>query len=215
MVAVIPFRGDGDPKRRLAAVLDRAGRVALAEAMLRDVVRAVRSSPSVERTLVVSRAVRPAWLTDAVEWLVETTVAPSRPTDDDLNGALASVQAALGAGRSLLVVPADVPLLQAADIERVLDALEERTAVIVPDDAGDGTNCVAFSPADLMGFRFGPGSFTRHLSDARSVGATVVSLEIGGFGLDVDRPDDLAALVARGVGGETRAVLARLGLSGA
>src|SRR5438132_888448 len=62
---------------------------------------------------------------------------------------------------------------------------------------------------------FGPGSFARHAARARATGAAVRVADVPTLGLDVDTPDDLAALHAalgrrRHGAARTRAVLARL-----
>jgi 2-phospho-L-lactate/phosphoenolpyruvate guanylyltransferase len=67
--------------------------------------------------------------------------------------------------------------------------------VLVPDRRHDGTN-VAVVPSEI-GFRFsyGPGSFDRHLEEARRLGAAVEVLDDPLLAFDVDWPDDLDALV--------------------
>ena len=67
----------------------------------------------------------------------------------------------------------------------------------------------------LVGPSFGAGSFARHAARAAAVGATVKVRELPSLGLDVDTPDDLAALRealgARPEGAaRTRAVLDKL-----
>jgi 2-phospho-L-lactate guanylyltransferase len=87
--------------------------------------------------------------------------------------------------------------------------------VIVPDRHGSGTNALLLSPPDVVAPSFGAGSFARHAARARAAGAMVQVCELPSLGLDVDTPDDLAALRAAldrrpGGVGRTRAVLDRL-----
>ena len=50
------------------------------------------------------------------------------------------------------------------------------------------------SPPDAFEPRYGPGSFARHVELARAGGVPAEVAEIESIGLDVDTPDDLAAL---------------------
>ena len=68
--------------------------------------------------------------------------------------------------------------------------------VIVPDRHGSGTNALLLAPPSVVGPSFGAGSFARHAAQARAAGATVKVSDLPSLGLDVDTPDDLAALRA-------------------
>jgi 2-phospho-L-lactate guanylyltransferase len=68
--------------------------------------------------------------------------------------------------------------------------------VIVPDRHGHGTNALLLTPPDVMEPAFGPGSFVRHAALARAAGATIRVADVTSLGLDVDTPEDLAALRA-------------------
>jgi 2-phospho-L-lactate guanylyltransferase len=67
---------------------------------------------------------------------------------------------------------------------------------LVPDRADDGTN-VAVVPA-AAGFRFayGPGSFGRHVAEARRLGLGPRVVRRADLAWDVDEPDDLPGPVA-------------------
>jgi 2-phospho-L-lactate guanylyltransferase len=66
--------------------------------------------------------------------------------------------------------------------------------VIVPDRHGPGTNALVLTPPGVMEPAFGEGSFARHAARARAAGATLKVADVRSLGLDVDTPDDLAAL---------------------
>jgi 2-phospho-L-lactate guanylyltransferase len=95
-----------------------------------------------------------------------------------------------------LVIPADIPLLEAAELQKIADAAPPGGAVLVPDAAGRGTNAALRSPADLFPLRFGNDSFLPHLAAAKATGLPCVVLELPGIARDVDRPDDLLELAA-------------------
>jgi 2-phospho-L-lactate guanylyltransferase len=68
------------------------------------------------------------------------------------------------------------------------------SVVIVPDRHGTGTNALLLSPPTILAPAFGEGSFERHNALARAAGVTPRVAQVRSLGLDVDTPDDLAAL---------------------
>ena len=86
------------------------------------------------------------------------------------------------------------------------------SVVIVPDRQGTGTNALLLTPPDVIAPAFGPGSFERHRDLAAAAGATCEVARPQTLLLDVDTPEDLAALL--GGAGEgaprTRAALTRV-----
>jgi len=105
----------------------------------------------------------------------------------------------LGAS-TLLVLPADLPLLDAEDVRAVLkEAGEGPSAVISPDGARSGTNALLIQPPDALPFAFGADSFEAHLGTARGRGLDVRICERPHLAFDLDTAEDLARL------GKTRA----------
>ena len=87
---------------------------------------------------------------------------------------------------------------------------------VIPDRHGTGTNGLLLSPADAIGPAFGEGSAERHRDRAERAGYEVATESLSSLALDLDTPDDLAALSAavaadpeRATG--TAAALQRLG----
>lgn len=101
-----------------------------------------------------------------------------------------------GAERVLLV-PGDCPALEPGEVEALLDGTADaRGVVIVPDRHGEGTNALLLAPPDLLTPAFGEGSFARHVASARAAGVEPGVAALPSLALDVDTPDDLAALRA-------------------
>ena len=94
----------------------------------------------------------------------------------DLNGALRQGRdAAVAQGATaVLMLPADLPLLSAASLERLLDAADASLAAgngrpmvaIAAADARGGTNALLLSPPDVIEPHFGNASFEAHLRAA-------------------------------------------------
>jgi 2-phospho-L-lactate/phosphoenolpyruvate guanylyltransferase len=124
------------------------------------------------------------------------------------------IDAALVRGAErVLLVPGDCPALDPRELGTLL--ARPGDVVIVPDRHGSGTNALRLTPPTAITPSFGAGSFARHAALARAAGAEVKVCELPSLGLDVDTPDDLAALrralETRGdAAPRTRAVLGRL-----
>ena len=132
------------------------------------------------------------------------------------------IEAALAAGAErALLVPGDCPVVEPEELSRLLG----RTAgapsvVIVPDRHGSGTNALLLTPPSAVAPSFGTGSLARHAARATAAGATVKVCDLPSLGLDVDTPDDLAALRSAldarpDTAARTRAVVDRLAPAGA
>jgi 2-phospho-L-lactate guanylyltransferase len=178
---LIPVKAFSRAKLRLAPALSPARRAALARAMAERVVRAAAGLPV---AVVCDDQEVAGW---ARPLGAEVIWAPGR----GLNGAVqAGVAHLASAGTGHVVVAAgDLPL--ATDLR-----WPTRFAgiTIVPDRRHEGTNVIAL-PTDC-GFRFsyGPGSFSRHLAQARRLGLPVRVVHDSPLGWDVDVPGDLLAV---------------------
>jgi 2-phospho-L-lactate guanylyltransferase len=113
-------------------------------------------------------------------------------------------------------VPGDVPALDPAELDALLDRpATGRSVVIVPDRHGTGTNALLLTPPDVIEPSFGPGSRARHEQLAADAGVPCTVEEVETLALDVDTADDLAELRTalanrRGGAAHTRGMLSRL-----
>lgn len=193
---LVPLRDHG--KTRLAATLAADARAVLAAAMLADVVAAAREATA-DRVVVL--AAGPWARAVALDLGVDVMV------DDDGPGAglSAAVDAASRRlGGDVLVVAADLPTLRVDAVRAVLAATAP--VVVAPTRRG-GTGGLLRRPASAMPAAYGPGSAARHLAAASAVGLRAVRLELAGFAVDVDTPDDVGTLDPARIGEATRAAL--------
>lgn len=192
--AIVPVKRFGAAKSRLADALSPEGRAALAEAMLADVLAALRSASRVERTLVVTgepaaeRAARAAGA---------EVLADREDSGHSHAAALGVREAVASAAECAALLPGDCPLLRAGELDAALAELGSGAAVIVPDRHGSGTNALLLSPPGAIAPSFGPGSRERHLALAGRAGVAARVAEIPSLALDLDTPDDLRALTER------------------
>ena len=213
---VIPVRSLTDGKRRLAPVLGPEERSALVRRMfLRTLEAALAAGPSV---LVVSPD--PAALALARD-RGATGLEELRPIELNHALELAAREAASRGAGALLVVSADLPDLEAADLRAMLPppvrepvppseppvldpagsgdtgrdgsgaVAGDALVRIAPDEAGVGTNALYVRPPALLSFEYGETSCRRHLEQARARGARVEWVDRPGLKFDLDTPDDL------------------------
>jgi 2-phospho-L-lactate guanylyltransferase len=201
--AILPVKSFARAKQRLGQAVGGGRREELAAAMVSDVLAALSAVPELDDVVVVT-----------AESLAVYGVVVVHDAEEAGQSAAAArgIEAARGADRVLLV-PGDCPALDPDEVSALLATQAE--VVIVPDRHGTGTNALLLRPPGVMAPSFGAGSFARHAALARAAGATVEVRDLPSLGLDVDTPDDLAALraalEARGdAAPRTRAVLDRL-----
>lgn len=211
--AVLPVKRFGQAKQRLASGVPADARVALAEAMVQDVLAALRAVAGLDGIVMVTGEPCAAALATAAG--VEV-VADKRDLGQSHAAALGVARAVELRAERVLLVPGDCPALDPAEAEALLAAATATPSVtIVPDRHGTGTNALVLTPPRIMDPAFGPGSCERHRVAAETAGGAVSVREVSSLGLDVDTPDDLDALrraLADHPGGAaaTRAVLERL-----
>ena len=77
---------------------------------------------------------------------------------------------------STLVIPADIPLIEAWEFDEILKHAPAEGSVLVPAADGRGTNAAFRRPANLFPLRFGNDSFKPHHAAAQATGKPCVVL---------------------------------------
>lgn len=187
--AIVPVKALHESKSRLREVLTPEQRVDLSREMLLNTLRVLAEVPEIERTLVVSAD--PTVLALAQEHGAEALEERGSPS---LNRALtqSTVLAREIELEAVLVLPADLPLIQAEDVRALIEALQAPPIVVIaPDRRHRGTNALLVAPPGTIEYGFGPDSFERHIRSAETAGARVEIIELPTLGLDLDAPEDL------------------------
>jgi 2-phospho-L-lactate guanylyltransferase (CobY/MobA/RfbA family) len=107
------------------------------------------------------------------------------------------------AGReAVLILPGDMPLVRASDVEQVLakvpDGATAPFALLVPSHDRLGTNALLLAPPDVIKLRFGYDSFSYHMSQVSALSLPLRFFENEAIGLDIDEPQDLRRFLAVG-----------------
>lgn len=182
VTAIVPIRSFAG-LTRLSRALDEDARARLMQQLAAHTVSAVHGAGL--QTLIVSND------PGVTSWGEARghKVIPD-PDGDGLNGAaVAGVEAVAG---PWMILHADLPAIGADDI-RAGARLVERGCVLAPSHDG-GTSLIG-STGPGFPFRYGPGSFRRHLSAIRGEATILIR---PGLALDLDHPWDLEALTRLG-----------------
>ena len=192
IVALMPVKGFRDAKQRLSPLLGSAAREVLAETMFRDVLRQVKLTRGLAGTFVVTGDDKVAAIAAMAGAEVIREAAESGETSAVDFARLELKQAGCEA---VLILPGDMPLVRAEDIEQVLaqvpPAAQAPFALLVPSHDRLGTNALLLAPPDVIELRFGYDSFTFHMSQVTAQGLPMRFIENEHIALDIDEPKDL------------------------
>ena len=196
---LVPVKNLSSAKQRLAAVLDQSARTELAQAMLHDVLSVLHSWKA--RPAVALVTSDPYAVRLAARYHFEVIPDPDNPGETGAIEMATRLCVDRGVDRTL-VIPADIPLMQAWELEEVLKHAPEEGTVLVPAADRRGTNAALRCPANLFPLRFGNDSFVPHHAAAQATGKPCVVLQLPGIAVDIDNPGDLQQLVP--LQGQTR-----------
>lgn len=210
--AILPVKSFGRAKQRLGAGVPDPLRLALARAMVADVLDALAATEGLELTIVVTRESEAASAAAAGG----ARVIEDRAESGQSAAAALGVAKALAAGfERVLLVPGDCPALDPAELDPLLreHGSQGPEVAILPDRHGTGTNGLLLAPPRAIEPSFGEGSCARHQELARDAGVACRLVALRSLSLDVDTVEDLAALREAltgrsGAAQRTRAVLA-------
>jgi 2-phospho-L-lactate/phosphoenolpyruvate guanylyltransferase len=189
---LVPIKFLAHAKQRLSSILIAEERFALAQAMCEDVLQTLARWSSRPAVAVVTSDSFARVLASGFNFEVIPDDNSGETTAIEMATALCGARGT----KSTLVIPADIPLIDISELQKIVDSAPADGAVLVPDAAGRGTNAAWRSPGDLFPLRFGNDSFLPHLAAAKSTGRPCVVLELPGIARDVDRPEDLHELAA-------------------
>jgi 2-phospho-L-lactate guanylyltransferase len=190
--AVLPVKNQRNAKQRLRDFLPAAERTALARLLYEQTLAELCQAEGIDQVVVAtSDSEISAYARDRGALVLEEDKQLSHSASAD-----AACVRCMGMGaKTVMLVPIDVPLVQAADFTELASAARPGL-IVVPSADGTGTNAMVRTPPDIIQSRFGPGSCRAHLEQARSKGISVEVLRLRGLMFDIDTPEDVAWLLA-------------------
>jgi len=187
--ALVPIKPFHAAKTRLRSVLSDSERLEMSKALFQKTMLVLEQVEGIVGIAVVSaeRVACSAFQKPCL-WIEEAGVY-------GLNAALhlATIALQSAGAEGLLIIPADLPLLDKDSIENMIQrATIGDGMVIAPDRRRDGTNALLVKPPGLITYAFGAHSFARHVMAAQknNIDPCIVENEI--LALDLDIPEDLA-----------------------
>ena len=202
---VIGVRGGARAKSRCAEVLGGDDRTRLTELMLEDMIDAFDRTAGANRLWVVTPTPDLASLAAA-----RGAEVIHQAEGGDLNAAFELALAEISERApydSVALLPGDLPLLQPADLEAAFTLSRTHAVVLAPALADGGTGAIVLRAGARLPLSFGQSSFARHAADADLLGLTRAVVIATSLALDLDRPSDLAAVLALGAATRTAAFL--------
>jgi 2-phospho-L-lactate/phosphoenolpyruvate guanylyltransferase len=205
-VLAVPVKSLERAKSRLAPLLSPAERAALSLVMLEDVLDACLVQDGWE-----------AWVVSRDEAVLEIGVRRgARPLPEKGGSLLEAVRQmeAEVAGRSteLAVVLADLPLITGEALASALASGRRAEVVAAPAGSDGGTNLLVRRPPSVIPARFGRSSFAKHRWAARRARVAFEEIRVPELAFDLDRPRDLARVLAEGGAQRTRSACLEMGL---
>ena len=187
--AILPVKPLLQSKTRLSAILAPAERAALTQHLLEQTIQVLQQVPAITHILVVSRdktvlniAQRhhTHTFTESAPYQLKTAVSQA------VKYATLQQQA-----DGVLIIPADLPFLQAYEIQTMLDTAKlPATCVICPDEKQNGTNALILPPSTNFRFQYGPNSYSKHLSEAQRLNLVIHTITAPGICFDLDTEAD-------------------------
>jgi 2-phospho-L-lactate/phosphoenolpyruvate guanylyltransferase len=203
-VIAVPVKSLDRAKGRLSAVLAPLERAAITLAMLEDVLDACQAMAGWQ-----------TWVISPDEAVLEVSARRrARPVAEEDPGLLAAVhqvEEEAAAADALAVVLGDLPLLTPAARGRALRTLGP--VVAAPSASDGGTNLLLRRPPGVIPPRFGTESFRKHRESAVFRDIPFAEVRDPELEFDLDRPEDVAHLLAAGGLGRTRAACLEMGLA--
>lgn len=199
-------------KTRLAPALPAAAeRIALAEAMFRDVLAAALSARRPEMVAVV---------TSDAALIALARQSGAMVIDEEFPRGL-NVAVRLGTeyliereATTVCTLLSDIPLVTSEDIDASFAAMPTDGAgvVLVPSADYTGTNMMTRRPPEVIQTRFGRMSLLRHVDDCRAQGVPCEMVRMARPAIDLDVPQDLIEFARMPSMTHTFGQLARLGM---
>jgi 2-phospho-L-lactate guanylyltransferase len=191
-IAVLPVKRWSSAKQRLEASLSPGERRKLAEAMLIDVLVALRRAQRVDEVLVVTGEPDAAALGQGYD----AELLPDPHDAGHSEAAKLGVREAVKRrAQRVLLIAADIPAIEPAAVDALVDlGGPPNDVIVVPDRHGTGTNALLLTPPAAIPPAFGPGSRERHVAAAEKARAKCRVEEPASITHDVDTMEDLDAL---------------------
>jgi len=209
--ALVPVKALAWGKSRLSALLSEEARQAVSRAMLTDVLTSLQRSSQVEKFAAVSSD---ATLLSLAREFGAYAIDEGQPRG--LSGAvLLGTEFCVRQGATaLLVLLADLPLVEPADIDFLFHQSKEigEGVILATCREGEGTNALLRVPPLVIPPCFGGPSLAAHRAAAQREGVPFRAVDAPHIAFDIDSVEDVRQLMMRPSQTRTYRVLQELGV---
>jgi 2-phospho-L-lactate/phosphoenolpyruvate guanylyltransferase len=188
--AIVPVKGFSSANGRLNGLLDEEERTRLAESLFLDLIVKLPRSRCIDDVLVVTSD---ASVARQAGWFGHKVLVQDADEGHAEAAAAGALVAMADGARRVAMLPVDCPMLDTDELDAHLGR-SPRTALIVPDRHGTGTNALMLNPPDLFVPAFGPDSCARHVTRARATRQSFALEQVESLATDLDTPEDFTLL---------------------
>ena len=193
---IIPIKSLKDGKKRLESFLSPSERRELVLALLKDVLIAATGSELSDHTLLVTHDSQ--IIETASKWNLPKLTFLLEPSAEGTNHAVQFARnwCLSESASSILIIPADIPLVKAHEIDELIKlGRTDKSIILVPSQRKDGTNALYLKPPDIIEVWYGPDSFQKNLKTISELNLPHKIIDIPSFALDIDLKEDLERLL--------------------
>jgi 2-phospho-L-lactate guanylyltransferase len=196
--ALVPVKRFESSKSRLSSVLNVVERKELSELLLANTLRVLTQASAISEIVIVSsdEAAMEIARRNGVEVLRESK-------DNGVNAAIALADdySFESGAEATLVIPQDLPLLVAADVNMICMNAQstDRCLVVCPSIRYDGSNALLRKPSRLLKTSYDKDSFKAHIRAAIKFGIPIKVFLSKRIMLDLDTAEDIKILMNQGI----------------
>lgn len=202
---LIPVKRLKDAKTTFAEVMSDRYRKEMTLSMLEDILTVSQEVSGVESVVVTPDRNVEKFVRDlGFDTILEPDVGLNRALEMAIGDSIESNFT------QVLILPADVPLIESKDIESILDLASDDQAMVVTPSKEKGTNALLLRPPDLIDLKFGGESFSDHIKEAQSRGISPKIYRSENLERDIDTPPDLLKVETLGKGTKIHSFLDKL-----
>ena len=196
--ALVPVKRFESSKSRLSSVLNVAERKELSELLLTNTLSVLTEATAISEIVIVS--------SDEVAMEIARKKGAKvlrESKDGGVNAAIARADdySFENGAEATLVIPQDLPLLVAADVNMICMKAEspDRCLVLCPSIRYDGSNALLRKPSLLLKTSYDEDSFHAHIGAATKVGIPIKVFLSKRIMLDLDTTEDIKILMNQGI----------------
>jgi 2-phospho-L-lactate/phosphoenolpyruvate guanylyltransferase len=194
--ALVPVKRFESSKSRLSSVLNVIERKELSQLLLTNTLSVLTEASTISEIVIVSSD------EGAMEIARKNGAEVLRESEDHgVNAAIARADdySIKNGAEATVVIPQDLPLLVAADVNMICRKAEspDRCLVVCPSIRYDGSNALLRKPSRLLKTSYDQDSFNAHIRAATKSGIPIKVFLSKRIMLDLDTTEDLKILMNR------------------